>query len=120
MRSRFSQEVRELAVRLPLEYASEHPSRRSTIALIASKVGCSARTLSAWITRSDTDTRRQSRVTTDDQAPVNALEREVKALCRANEVCLGRRRISFRQCSITAGHDVGNHRFESRHASAQR
>lgn len=85
-RTRFSPEVRERAVRMVYEHASEHPSEWAAITSIASKIGCSAQTLSSWIKRRAVDRGERPGVTTDEHARVKALEREVKELRRANEI----------------------------------
>jgi transposase len=85
-RPRFSPEVRERAVRMVYEHASEHPSEWAAITSIASKIGCSAQTLSSWIKRRAVDRGERPGVTTEEQARVKALEREVKELRRANEI----------------------------------
>ena len=56
------------------EQEKEHKSQWAAITAIASKIGCSAQTLSSWIKRRDIDTGRRSGVTTDEQARVTALE----------------------------------------------
>jgi len=85
-RTRFSPEVRDRAVRLVYEHASEYPSQWAAITSIATKIGCSAQTLSNWIQRRETDSGQRPGVTSEEQARVKALEREVKELRRANEI----------------------------------
>ncbi len=85
-RPRFSPEVRERAVRMVYEHAKDHPSQWAAITSIASKIGCSAQTLSSWIKRRETDSGQRPGVTTEENARVKVLEREVKELRRANEI----------------------------------
>lgn len=85
-RSRYSPEVRERAVRLVYEQAKEHGSQWAAITSIASKIGCSAQTLSTWIKRREIDAGQRSGVTAEEDARLKALEREVKELRRANEI----------------------------------
>jgi transposase-like protein len=68
------------------EHASEYASQWAAITSIASKIGCSAQTLSLWIKRRDVDMGRRPGTTTEEHARVKALEREVKELRRANEI----------------------------------
>ncbi len=47
--SRYSQEVRERAVRMVFEHGSEYASEWEAIGSIAEKIGCSAETLRKWV-----------------------------------------------------------------------
>ena len=85
-RLRFSPEVRERAVRMVYEHASDHASPWAAISSIAAKIGCSAQTLSSWVKRRERDAGLRPGVTTEEHARVKALEREVKELRRANEI----------------------------------
>ena len=85
-RSRYSQEVRERAVRMVFEHEVQHASRRSTIESIASKIGCSPGALRKWVQRAEIDSGRRNGVTTEERARVKELEREVRELRRANEI----------------------------------
>jgi transposase len=85
-RTRFSPEVRERAVRMVYEHASGHPSEWAALTSIASKIWCSAQTLSTWIKRRAVDRGERPGVSTEEQARVKALERENRELRRANEI----------------------------------
>jgi transposase-like protein len=85
-RTRYSPEVRERAVRLVREQEAEHVSQWASIRSIATKVGCSAEALRNWVRQAERDEGRRPGVTTDEQRRVQALEREVTELRRANEI----------------------------------
>jgi transposase len=53
--SRFSPEVRERAVRMVQENASEHGSEWASIRSIAEKIGCTAETLRKWVRQAEHD-----------------------------------------------------------------
>ena len=84
--SRFSQEVRERAVRMVFEHGSEYDSEWEAICSIAEKIGCSSETLRKWVRRTEVDTGRRGGLTSDEQARMKELERENRELRRANEI----------------------------------
>ena len=85
-RSRFSQEVRERAVRMVFDHASEYGSEWEAMGSIAEKIGCSAETLRKWVRRTEIDSGRREGLTSDERARIKELERENRELRRANEI----------------------------------
>lgn len=80
---KFSPEIRERAIRMVYEVRESHDSQWSAIEAVASKIGCTAQTLSSWIRKAVTP------AATGPTAPdvrVKELEREVRELKRANEI----------------------------------
>ena len=53
--NKFSQEVRECAVRLVKEYRAEYPSLWAVFESIASKIGCVPQALNDWVKRNELD-----------------------------------------------------------------
>ena len=84
--SRFSQEVRERAVRMVFEHGSEYDSEWEAICSIAEKIGCSSETLRKWVRRTEVDTGRRGGVTSEEKARIKEVERENRELLRANEI----------------------------------
>jgi transposase len=84
--NRFSQEVRERAVRMVFEHRSEYDSEWEVICSIAEKIGCSSETLRKWVRSTEVDTGRRGGLTSDGQVRMKELEREVRELRRANEI----------------------------------
>ena len=85
-RSKFSQEVRERAVRMVFEHREQYASQWEAICSIAEKIGCSAESLRKWIRRAEIDSGRRDGLTTDERARMKDLERENRELRRANEI----------------------------------
>ena len=85
-RTRYSQEVRERAVRMVIEHEGQHASQWEAIRSIAAKIGCSPESLRKWLRQSEVDSGRRGGLTTDEQARVKELERENRELRRANEI----------------------------------
>ena len=85
-RTRYSQEVRERAIRMVFEHEGNHASRWATISSIASKIGCSPEALRKWVQRAEIDSGQRAGVTSDEQAQLRELQRENRELRRANEI----------------------------------
>jgi transposase len=84
--SRYSQEVRERAVRMVFEHEGEYDSEWEAICSIAEKIGCSSETLRKWVRQTEVDSGRRGGLTTEEQARMKELERENRELRRANEI----------------------------------
>ena len=85
-RSRFSQEVRERAVRMVAEQRDRYGSEWETMRSIAEKIGCSAETLRKWVRQIEVDSGLRGGVTSDERVRMSELERENRELRRANEI----------------------------------
>lgn len=85
-RKRFPAEMRERAIRLALDGIEEHGSKWQSIKSVAAKMGIHPETLRNWVNQSETDHGRRPGVTTEEQARIKQLEREVFELRRANEI----------------------------------
>ncbi len=83
---RFSQEVKERAVRLVLENQRVYPSQWSTISSVAEKIGCSPESLRRWIRRKEIDLGKRDGITSEERARIKQLERENRELKRTNEI----------------------------------
>jgi transposase len=84
--NKFSQEVRERAVRLVFEHRDEYGSEWEAMGSIASKIGCTGETLRKWVRQAEVDSGRRGGLTSDERTRMKELEREVRELRRANEI----------------------------------
>jgi transposase len=85
-KSRFSNEVRERAVRLVREQAREHESKWATITSVASKLGCAPETLRGWVAQRERDEGTRAGLSTTERERIKELEREVRELRMTNEI----------------------------------
>ena len=85
-KSRFSDEVRERAVRLVLEHEGEHASRWAATVSVAGKIGCTPEALRKWVLQKERDAGKRGGLTTSERERMKELEREVRELRRANEI----------------------------------
>jgi transposase-like protein len=84
--SRYSQEVRERAVRMVFEHRNEYASEWEAMCSIAEKIGCTAETLRKWVRQTEVDSGRRGGLTSDERVRIKELERENRELRRANEI----------------------------------
>ena len=84
--TRYSQEVKERAVRLVAEHLHEYSSQWAAIASIAGKIGCTGETLRRWVNQSETDSGKRASLCSSDREKLKKLERENRELRRANEI----------------------------------
>ena len=80
---KFSPEVRDRAIRMVYEVRESHNSQWAAIEAVASKIGCTAQTLSNWIRKASSPAVSATPAT---DVRVKELEREVRELKRANEI----------------------------------
>ena len=83
---KFSPEVRERAVRMVLEQRGEHPSEWAAIEAIAGMIGCVPQTLHTWVKQHEVDAGVRYGVSTEEAQRIKDLDREVRELCKANEI----------------------------------
>ena len=85
--SKYSEELRERAVRMVAEVRPDYPSQWAAIATVASKLAIGTReTLRTWIRRREVDAGDRPGVTTEPAAEVTRLKHENAELRRANEI----------------------------------
>ena len=84
--SKYAPELRERAVRMVQEHASEHPSQWAAVRSVAEKLGCSTEALRRWLRQAERDQGHRPGLTTDERQHLKALQRENFELKRANEI----------------------------------
>lgn len=82
----YSPEVRERAVKMVLEHEADYECRWSAIRSIAGKIGCHPKTLGLWLNQIERNRGLRPGATSEEQARIKALERELRELRQANEI----------------------------------
>lgn len=83
---RFTQELKERAVRLVHEQVNGNEATWPAIVSVASKLGCSPESLRRWVRQDERDAGKREGLNTDERDELKRLQREVRELKKANEI----------------------------------
>ena len=83
---RYPAELRERAVRMVLETASERGDRFGVVTRVAAQLGIGPESLRKWVHQAEVDGGKRTGLTTEERARMKLLERENRELRRANEI----------------------------------
>ena len=84
--ARYTNEMRERAVRMVAEVRSEHPHEPAALRHVAGLLGINVETLRLWVHRAEVDAGKRPGTTSDDAEEIKRLRRQVAELRRANEI----------------------------------
>ena len=83
---RYPPELKERAVRMVFEHATEYESQWAAIRSISEKFGMTAETLRTWVRQAERDAGLREGLTTAERERLRQLERENRELRRSNEI----------------------------------
>lgn len=83
---KYSDELRQRAVRMVLQIQRESGHSKGAIAGVAAKLGINRETLRNWVRQAEVDAGARPGTSTEDAQRIAELERENRELRRANEI----------------------------------
>ena len=83
---RYTNEMRERAVRMVAEVRPEHPHETAALRHVAGLLGMNVETLRLWVNRAQVDAGVRPGTTSEEAEEIKRLKREVAELRRANEI----------------------------------
>ena len=83
---RYPPELRERAVRLVAETATERGDRHGAVTHVARQLGIGPESVRNWVHQAAVDGGDRVGLTTDERARMKTMEREIRELRRANEI----------------------------------
>jgi transposase len=83
---RYPAELKDRAVRMVHQLRQEDPGDQGVISRVSRQLGVGVESLRLWVKQADVDAGSRPGVTSDEQAKMTELEREIKELRRANEI----------------------------------
>ena len=84
--ARYTNEMRERAVRMVAEVRPEHPRETAALRHVSGLLGMNVETLRLWVHRAQVDAGVRPGTTSEDAEEIKRLKREVAELRRANEI----------------------------------
>ena len=96
---KYPDELRERATRMAVDARRDPATRPGALRRIGEQLGINSETLRNWVVQAEVDAGARPGVSTDEARRIAELEREVRELRRANEICGRRRRFSPRRSS---------------------
>ena len=83
---KYSVELQQRATRMALDARKDPEASRGAIKRVADQLGVHPEALRNWVRQAEVDGGTRPGLSTDDQARITELEREVRELRRANEI----------------------------------
>ena len=83
---KYSVELQQRATRMALDARKDPETSRGAIKGVADQLGVHPEALRNWVRQAEVDGGTRPGLSTDDQARITELEREVRELRRANEI----------------------------------
>jgi len=83
---RYPPEIKERAVRMVFQLRREDPADQSVLARVARQLDVGLESLRVWVKQAEVDQGARAGLTTDEQAELSELRKEVRELRQANEI----------------------------------
>jgi transposase len=83
---RYPPELKERAVRMVQEIRQQDPGDKAVISRVARQLGVGDESLRAWVKQSDIDAGARAGLSTNEQAELKELRKEVRELRRSNDI----------------------------------
>jgi transposase len=83
---RYPPELKERAVRMVLDLQHQDPGDHGVIGRVARQLGVGTESLRTWVKQAEVDAGRRPGLTTEEQAELTQLRKEVKELRRSNDI----------------------------------
>ena len=83
---RYPPELKERAVRMVLDLQHQDPGDHGVIGRVARQLGIGVESLRTWVKQAEVDAGARPGLTTEEQAELTQLRKEVKELRRSNDI----------------------------------